>query len=223
MSQRNRFPSVVWLALSATALAIAACGGSAGATPTSGAAAGPGSATVPSPTEAAPAQAALSGSSQASSSGYGLVPLPTNTIDWQKDQVYQIGQAIKDPTSGLIFEVTGVRTDSSVAGLDAGQQWLLADVTIGNTGTDTMTISSAGNFAFRDANGAPAGYDLHLLSAISAKLLTPENQPDVDIQPGTAFHGLYPSMGPVGVTGLRLLFMPVQITSNSPFIVSVGP
>jgi hypothetical protein len=217
------FPAMVWIAACAGALAIAACGGSAGVSPTPGAAAAPGSAAADSATQAAPAQAVSAGNAQTGSGGYGLVPLPTGTADWLKDKVFKVGDAIRDPASGLIYQVTSVRTNRTLGGLDTGQTWLLADITIGNAGTETVSISTVGNFYYRDASGNDPGYGLHLLGALASKILTSDNQLDVDIEPGTAFHGLLPMSGPAGASGLVLYFTPVQITSNSPFMVSVGP
>jgi hypothetical protein len=212
-------PSKVWLALGAAAFAIAACGGSAGVASTSGAAAAPATGGG-SPTEATPV-ATDSYTTNIQSSA--LVPLPTNTVDWQKGKVFKVGDAIKDPTSGLIFQVTDVHRDGSLGGLSAGQTWVLADITIGDDGTQPMSVSPAGDFGYCDANGNDAGFGLNVLAAMTNNVITSDNQFNADIQPGTATHGLLPMAGPADATGLVLYFYPVGITTDSPFMVSVGP
>jgi hypothetical protein len=105
------FPGKVGLAFAATTFAIAA------PTPTSGAALAPvtsaGASSQPTPV------AAESDTTSAQSSA--AVPLPATTLDWQKGKVFKIGDDIKDPKSGLIFQVNDVHSDSTLGGLSAGQ------------------------------------------------------------------------------------------------------
>lgn len=145
-----------------------------------------------------------SGSGQ--SSGYGKTSVPTNTVDFQSGQVYQVGQAVKDSNSGVIIEVTGVRFDNTLPGLDSGQTYALIDITLGNSGTQTYSTSSIGSYSVL-AKGSGATYgEGHLLDLLAAKIINPDNQLDVDVAPGTAFHGLLPVAMPASETGLELHF-----------------
>ena len=113
-----------------------------------------------------------SSSGSGSSSSYGSVPLPTDTVDLQSGQVYNVGQAIQDPQSGVIFDVTSAHEDSTLPGLNAGETYALIDITLGNAGTDTVTSSSLTSYVVT-AQGSDQTYgESHLFSLTTSDVLT---------------------------------------------------
>lgn len=169
----------------------------------------------------------LPGSDQTSgssgSSSYGNVSLPTDTVDLQAGQVYKVGQAIKDPQTGAIFQVTGVRTDSSLPGLSTGETYLMVDIILGNAGTQTFTSSSLGSYVVRAKSDGKSYGEGHVLELIAAQAVPQDGGMDVDVAPGTAHHGLLPVVLSATATGLTITFTPAGATTlGNPFTVDLG-
>jgi hypothetical protein len=165
-----------------------------------------------------------SGSAQSSSgSSYGKVPLPTDTVDLKAGEVYKVGQAIKDPASGAIFEVLSVSKNNTWPGLNAGETYLLVDVLLGNAGSQTYSSSSMLSYIVK-AKGSDTAYGLgHILQLLAAQVLDPNSGVDVDVAPGEAYHGVLPVALPADATGLTLKFTPTQGDGiGAPFTVDLG-
>jgi hypothetical protein len=171
-----------------------------------------------------------SGSDQSSttrsgSSGtpYGTVPLPTGTVDLKAGQVYKIGQAIKDPQSGAIFEVTGIRPDSSLPGLSAGETYLMVDIILGNSGTQTISASSLGSFVVNAKSDGKSYGEGHVLELLAVQAIPSNAGMDVDVAAGTAYHGVLPVVLSTNATGLTMKFSPLLAdTMGQPFTVDLG-
>ncbi len=163
-----------------------------------------------------------SGSGQSSS--YGKTSVPANPVAFTAGQVYQVGQAVVDPSTGVIIEVTGVRYDTSLPGLSAGQTYALVDITLGNSGTQTFSASSLGSFSILSKSSGKTYTESGLIDLLAAKVLNPNDQLDVDVAPGTAFHGLLPVSLPVSDTGLELHFNSLNSdnTMGPTIIISLG-
>jgi hypothetical protein len=173
---------------------------------------------VPGPTDAS---SGSGGSS--SSSGYGSVPVPTDTVDLKAGQVYKIGQAVKDPSSEAIFEVIGVRKDSSLPGLSSGETYLMVDILLGNAGTQTFTSSSLGSYVVRAKSDGKVYGEGHILALLAAKAIPSNAGMDVDVAPGTADHGILPVVLSASATGLTITFTPAGSTAmGNPFTVDLG-
>lgn len=71
--------------------------------------------------------------------------------------MYAVGQAIRDPKSGMVLLVNGIRFDATLPGLEAGQAWALIDLTFGNTGDATITVRPLGDLGVR-AEGVTTFY-----------------------------------------------------------------
>jgi len=198
------FPKLL-LPILALALALAACGLGGSSAPASSGSSSSGS------------------GSPASGGGYGSVPLPTNTVDLQAGQVYKIGQAVKDPQSGAIFEVTGVRTDSSLPGLNAGETYLMVDIILGNAGTQTFTSSSLGSYVVHAKSDGKSYGEGHILELLAAQAIPSNAGVDVDVAPGSAFHGILPVVLATTATGLTITFTPAGAsTLLNPITVDLG-
>jgi len=169
------------------------------------------------------ASSSSGGTSGGSSDGYGAVPVPTDTVDLQAGQVYKLGQAIKDPSSGAIFEVTGVREDSSLPGLDAGETYLMVDIILGNAGSQTFSSSSLGSYVVKAKSDGKAYGEGHILALLAAKAIPSDAGMDVDVAPGSADHGILPVVLSTAATGLTIKFTPALTqTLGNPFTVDLG-
>jgi len=192
----------------ALALALVACSLGGAAAPVSGGSSSSGSG---------------SSASSGGSSGYGPVPVPTNTVDLKAGQVYKIGQAVKDPQSGAIFEVTGVRTDGSLPGLNAGETYLMVDILLGNAGTQTFTSSSLGSYVVKAKSDGKSYGEGHILELLAAQAIPSNAGVDVDVAPGSAYHGILPVVLSTTATGLTIKFTPAGSTAmGNPFTVDLG-
>jgi hypothetical protein len=168
-------------------------------------------------------QGAPAGSGSNASSNYGNIPLPTDTVDLQAGQVYKIGQAVKDPQSGTIFEVISVRTDSSLPGLNAGETYLMVEIVLGNTGTETFTSSSLGSYVVKAKSDGKSYGEGHILELLAAQAIPSNAGVDVDVAPGTAYHGILPVVISANATGLTIIFTPAGSTAmGNPFTVDLG-
>jgi hypothetical protein len=171
-----------------------------------------------------------SGSDQSSStvgsssgSSYGNVPLPTDTVDLKAGEVYKIGQAIKDPQTGAILEVTGVRPDSSLPGLRSGETYLMVDTILGNAGTQAFTSSSLASYVVKAKSDGKSYGEGHVLELLAAQAIPSNAGMDVDVAPGTAYHGVLPVVLSTNATGLTLKFTPALADSmGRTFIVDLG-
>jgi hypothetical protein len=162
-------------------------------------------------------------SGNAGSSSYGNVSLPSATVDLQAGQTYKIGQAIKDPKTGAIFEVTGVRKDSSLPGLSTGETYLMVDILLANAGTQTFTSSSLASYLVRAKSDGKSYGEGHVLELMAAKAVPQDGGLDVDVAPGTAYHGLLPVVLSTTATGLTITFTPAgSTTMGNPFTVDLG-
>jgi hypothetical protein len=169
-----------------------------------------------------PTQSSTSGGGSSGSS-YGVVPLPTDTVDLKAGEVYKIGQAIKDPQSGAIFEVTGVRPDSSLPGLKPGETYLMVDIILGNAGTQTVTSSSLASYVVKAKSDGKSYGEGHILELLAAQAIPSNAGVDVDVAPGTAYHGILPVVLSKDATGLTLKFSPALAdTIGQPFTVDLG-
>jgi len=167
------------------------------------------------------AQSSSSGSN--SSGSYGKVALPTDTVDLKAGEVYKVGQAIKDPASGAIFEVLSVNKNNTWPGLNPGETYLVLDVLIGNAGSQTLTSSSVGSYMVK-AKGDNKAYGLgHILQLLAAQVIDPNAGVDVDVAPGEAYHGVLPVTIPADAAGLTLRYAPALANSiGQPFTVDLG-
>lgn len=158
------------------------------------------------------------------SGGYGTTSVPANPLAFTSGQVYQVGQAVVDPATGVIIEVTGVRYDATLPGLDAGQTYALVDITLGNSGTQTFSTSSLGSFSILAKASGKTYTESGLIDLLAAQVLNPNNQLDVDVAPGTAFHGLLPVALPASEIGLELHFNSLNSgdTMGPTMIISLG-
>ncbi len=118
-------------------------------------------------------------------------PMPTNPVVWQKGQVYKIGQAVKDPKSGLVFLVNQVKFDGGLPGLSTGDEWALVELTLGNVGKQMITVRPLGDLGIK-VNGAksfltePVHADLDLGNKAGAEPMV-----NTDIPPGQAVRCLF--------------------------------
>jgi len=213
-----KFPLKVIIPVSFLVLAVVACGFSGNSTNPS-AASNNGS----SGSDQSSSSGGSSSASGSSSSGYGKVPLPTDTVDFKPGEVYKVGQAIKDPTTGAIFEVLKVSKNNTWPGLNPGETYILIDVLLGNTGSQTYSSSSLGSYMVK-AKGSTTAYGLsHILSLLAANVLTNDMGVDLDVAPGEAYHGLLPVAVPADATGLTLQFSPALTDKiGQPFTVDLG-
>ncbi len=204
------FPKIV-LPILVLALATMACG-LGGNSSASGAANGAGS---------GPDQ---SSSGSGGSSSYGNVPLPTDTVDLQAGQVYKVGQAVKDPKDGVIFQVTGMRFDNTLPGLNSGETYLLIDMILGNTSSQTISSSSLGSYLVTAKSDGKTYGEGHILALLAAKAIPSNAGMDVDVAAGTAYHGILPVVLSADATGLVLQFTPLTPgdTMGQPFRVDLG-
>jgi len=204
----KRYSLKILLPVLALALALVACslGGAAAPGEVNGA--------VPGPTQPA---------SGGSSTSYGSVPLPTDTVDLQAGQIYKIGQAIKDPQSGAIFEVVGVRTDGSLPGLNAGETYLMVEIILGNAGTQTFTSSSLASYVVKAKSDGKSYGEGHILELLAAQAIPSDAGMDVDVNSGSAYHGILPVVLSTTATGLTITFTPAGSTTlGNPFTVDLG-
>jgi len=152
-------------------------------------------------------QSASTGSNSSGSS-YGKVPLPTDTVDLKAGEVYKVGQAIKDPATGVIFEVLKATKNNTWPGLNAGETYVVIDILLGNAGTQTYTSSSLGSYMVK-AQGSTKAYGLsHFLQLLAAQVIDPNAGVDVDVASGEAYRGILPVAIPADATGLTLQFTP---------------
>jgi hypothetical protein len=164
-----------------------------------------------------------SAGSGSSGSSYGVVPLPTDTVDLKAGEVYKIGQAIKDPQSGTIFEVTGIRPDSSLPGLSNGEIYLMVDIILGNAGSQAISASSLGSFVVNAKSDGKSYGEGHVLQLLAAQAIPSDAGMDVDVAPGTAYHGVLPIVLAQNATGLTMKFSPLLAdNTGSPFTVDLG-
>ncbi|HTX92232.1 MAG TPA: hypothetical protein VMC09_13550 [Anaerolineales bacterium] len=158
-----------------------------------------------------------------SSAGYGSVPVPTDTVDLKAGQVYKVGQAVKDPQTGAIFEVTGVSTNGSLPGLNAGETYLMVEITLGNAGTQTFSSSSLGSYLVRAKSDGKGYGEGHILALLAAQAIPSNAGMDVDVAPGAAFHGILPVVLSTTATGLTITFTPAGSAAlGNPFTVDLG-
>ncbi len=151
----------------------------------------------------------------------GNVPVPTDTVAYEKGKVYDVGQAVKDDKTGVVFQVNDVKFDSSLAGLSSGQTWALITITLGNAGTASYSASSIASFGVKSKSTGQSYSES--LSAILSQVVTPETQLDKSIDPGTAFQGILPVIVPDSATGLTVSFTPIEYISESlTFEVNLG-
>ena len=161
--------------------------------------------------------------SGSSGSSYGTVPLPTDTVDLKAGEVYKIGQAIKDPQSGAIFEVNSIKTDNSLPGLNAGETYLMVDILLGNAGTQTFTSSSLGSYVVNAKSDGKSYGEGHILELLAAQAIPSDAGMDVDVAAGTAYHGVLPVVLATNATGLTLKFTPALAdTMGQTFTVDLG-
>lgn len=181
-------------------------------------------------TQSTPVESSPSGSDQSSSTGsnssgssYGKVPLPTDTVDLKTGEVYKVGQAIKDPATGAIFEVLNVSKNNTWPGLNAGETYLVIDILLGNAGTQTISSSSLGSYLVK-AKGSDTAYGLsHILQLLAAQVIDPNAGVDTDVAAGEAYHGILPVAVPADATGLTIRFTPILDSgSGQPFTVDLG-
>jgi len=206
----KKFSPKIILPVLALVFALIACslGGTGSSAPASGGSSSSGSG---------------SSASGGGSSGYGPIPMPTDTVDLQSGQVYKIGQAVKDPQSGAIFEVVGVRTDNSLPGLSTGETYLMVDIILGNTGTETFTSSSLASYVVRAKSDGKSYGEGHVLELLAAQAIPSDAGMDVDVNPGSAYHGILPVVLSVSATGLTITFTPAgSTTMGNPFTVDLG-
>jgi hypothetical protein len=167
-------------------------------------------------------QSSSTGSSSSDSS-YGNVPLPTDTVDLKAGEVYKIGQAIKDPQSGAIFEVNSIKTDNSLPGLKSGETYLMVDITLGNAGTQTVTSSSLASYLVKAKSDGKSYGEGHILELLAAQAIPSNAGMDTDVAPGTAYHGILPVVLATNATGLTLKFTPALAdTMGQTFSVDLG-
>ena len=211
---------VGFLVLAALATAAFACSPLSNAiSSTAGTAVSAAAATVGAPS----AQGDTGGSSGASAtvSAAGNVALPTDTVSYEKGKVYDVGQAVKDDTTGVIFLINDVKYDASLAGLSAGQTWCLVTVTLGNAGTKPYSVSSIGSLGIKSSSTGQSYTES--LTAILSQVVTTQTQLDQDIAPGKAFQGIFPAIIPDSATGLTINFTPIDYMSEGlTFQVNLG-
>ncbi len=193
------------------ALATMACGLGGNSTPpgeVNGAVPGPGQ----------------SSSGSGASSSYGNVPLPADTVDLQAGQVYKVGQAVKDPKDGVIFQVTGMHFDNTLPGLGAGETYLMIEMTLGNASSQTFSASSLGSFMVKAKSDGKAYGEGHVLALLAAQAIPSNAGMDVDVAPGTGYHGILPVVISATATGLVLQFTPLTAgdTMGQTFKVDLG-
>lgn len=154
----------------------------------------------------------------------GSVTLPTNTVDNQSGQVYPIGQAVKDPSTGAVVQVNSIKYDSTLPGLAAGETWALINITIGNVGTETVTYSSIASFYVKSSStGQTYGESLSALIDLAASnLLNDSNSLDRDVAPNTAYQGILPVKLPASASGLDLFVSSVTTTVGATIGFSLG-
>ena len=212
-----KFPTKVMIPMLLLILATVACslGGNSSNPPATNNNSSSGS-------DQSPTQSSTSGGGSSGSS-YGTVPLPTDTVDLKAGEVYKIGQAIKDPQSGAIFEVNGIKTDNSLPGLNAGETYLMVDILLGNAGTQTFTSSSLGSYVVNAKSDGKSYGEGHILELLAAQAIPSDAGMDVDVAAGTAYHGVLPVVLSTNATGLTLKFTPALAdTMGQTFTVDLG-
>ena len=164
------------------------------------------------------------GSSSNTGSSGGKVALPTNTVDNQSGQVYAIGQAVKDPTTGAVVLVNSITYNNSLPGLAAGETWALINITIGNAGTETITYSSIASFYVKSSStGQTYGMPLSaLVDLLASNIINSNNSLDQDVAPNTAYQGLLPVKLSASATGLTLVVSPVTTSAGATIDFSLG-
>ena len=173
---------------------LAGCGGKRAATPQ-----GSTSGEAPTPTVAASS---------------GQAALPSNLVQWTEGETYQIGQAVHDPQSGAIVQVNGVRVDDTLPGLETGKEWVLVDMTLGNTGQSTLSVYPLGDLGIQVEGSTKyiieptfAGEELEGKAGGTPMVNT-------DIAPGQAFRGLLAVQAPMSAKGMVLWYAPGVMVEN---------
>jgi hypothetical protein len=173
---------------------------------------------------AASDQGGTGGSSGASPtvSAAGNVALPTDTVPYEKGKVYEVGQAVKDDKTGVIFLVDNVKFDSSLAGLSSGESWALITITLGNAGATSYSTSSIINMWIK-SSGTGQQYAPSLSAILSSHVVSTDAPLDQPVDPGKAVQGILPIIVPDTATGLVLYFSPQGSLPPVPvFVVSLG-
>ena len=156
-------------------------------------------------TAGAPSEQGSTGSSggSATESAGGSVALPTDTVPYEKGKVYDVGQAVKDDKTGVIFLVDSVKFDSSLAGLTPGQSWALITITLGNAGTVSYSTSTMINMWIKSSSTGQQ-YAASLTAILSSHVVPTDAPLDQPIDPGKAVQGILPIIVPDNATGLVL-------------------
>ncbi|HEX9114782.1 MAG TPA: hypothetical protein VGA61_01830 [Anaerolineae bacterium] len=135
-------------------------------------------------------------------------PMPANPARYDKVRAVKIGEAVQLAGSGLIFQVTGVRTVED----DARSEFVIADVVVGNAGKETAPISSLMLFGIVADGWHWYGVDLESIPRMVALKLP---QPfDAEIAAGKAAKGSLPIRVPKDATGLTLAFQGMALLSD---------
>lgn len=150
------------------------------------------------------------------------IDLPADTVPYRYGQIYAIGQAVKDDKTEVIVRVDDVRFDSASGGLDSGETWCVITVTLGNAGAEPYTVSSVGSFGV-SSKSTSRTYGERIIAAITANLISVDNQLDTEVGPGSAYQGILPVALPEAATGLRLKVAPIEyMGSDLSFLFDLG-
>ncbi len=80
--------------------------------------------------------------------------MPPNVVANERGKVYAVGDAVKEPRTGLVISVTSVRFDDALPGLNQGQTWALINLTLANTSAEPITVRPLGDLGVRSEGDA---------------------------------------------------------------------
>ena len=140
------------------------------------------------------------------------VPLPDGATKYDGARVVKIGEAVELPASNLVVQVSNVR----IADKDAQNDWVLADVVIGNKGKEKEPISSVVSFHVVTDDWRWYGLSLQEAMAKVAKDVTAGVQTtlfDDDVEPGQAKKGTAMAIVPKSAKNLALVYQSSKIVA----------
>ena len=186
-------------------LLASACGGSAPASPTAAPAPPTVASAASAPAAGAKATPASAPTTAAKSAGTEIVGIPTGGTKLEGIKVLKVGDVVELPASGLVVQVTAVRTSE----LDANRDWVLADMIIGNKGKEKESISSVVSFDVVTSDWKWYGLDLaEAIGKITSDVASGKEPAlfDADVEPGKAVKGTARVPVPKTAKGLALVF-----------------
>lgn len=180
---------------------LAACSAPAPAAqaPTTAAQQAPAAAGATAPAGATAKPAAPSSSGGGDSKTVQSASMPGSPAAYDPAKPPKVGEAVRLP-SGMVVQVNGARTQNR----DATTEWVLTDVTIGNTGKESQTVSSVLSFNVVSADWGWYGFGLEdVLQMATGSLPAPF---DATLDPGQAKRGTALAIVPKDAKGLALAF-----------------